>query len=142
MVNISRSLIYEIARYEPLILLTLEWVSQALCQKISADLDYVYTLLEEVYGLEKVRDHNWKDCKPFLRTNTTVLLYKHPNKVICYDVRSTKQAVYSLDLPVNLNGAGWVILSRDVLFICGINYLHPNYARCSWNFTFSSSQLS
>ena len=61
--NIGKQLIYEIARYEPQILLCLECVDNSAQAKVCSDLDYRYTLLEEIYMLDHIREYTWKECK-------------------------------------------------------------------------------
>ena len=61
--NIGKQLIYEIAHNEPQILLWLECVDKSTQAKVCSDLDYMYTLLEEIYMLYHIREYTWKECK-------------------------------------------------------------------------------
>ena len=110
--NIGRPLIYEIARYEPQILLALECVDKSIQTKICSDLDYMYTLVEEIYQLSDIRAYSWEECKQCLSKNLTLVICSRKTINLVY-VATQKIASYKIkELPATFGGAGLVLLSN------------------------------
>ena len=64
--DIPRPLIYEIAYYDPLVLLVIEWLSKNHSLKVSSDESYLHTLLEEILENKTCRSLPFSECKLLL----------------------------------------------------------------------------
>lgn len=54
-------LLFEIIRYDARLLFTLTSTNKGMQKTLSKAIDYVQTMIEEIYG-RNVRDRNWTEC--------------------------------------------------------------------------------
>jgi hypothetical protein len=121
MLRIPEVLIYQVARYEPRVILTLEVVNKSLKHKVSRDPDHIRWLHEDLYSNNNTRTLSFQDCKALLRQFSDVfcLIANSYNikKVNLIDLTFTTKTIENFGLNFSCTNA--VNLDNHWLFICG-----------------------
>ena len=73
----KRPTLYEILRYAPKIVFSLNCVSKEMQEHLSHDMDYMHYLLEESFGQSDVRSLDWIKSLELLSSLTTENAYCH-----------------------------------------------------------------
>ena len=83
-------LVFEIARYFPLTLPSLEIVNKTLHYRITHDPSYIQTLLEDLFEHSEVRSLSYADCRQLLKIEPKVYHLRDNdsyNFITVYDAR-------------------------------------------------------
>jgi hypothetical protein len=129
MESLSRNLIFEIGSLEPSVIITLEWTSRRLANRITKDISYAHTLLESVYECGNVRNSTWPTCKKMIKNRITqpmfVLPAKSNYKVNVFNLCDKTWKPYSLEDEstsqdrYSRNSFAYTFLDPNTIFIFG-----------------------
>ena len=116
--NLSTALLYESARFYPLILCTFECLNKEINNKTTRDPAWLQTLIEDIYDNQKTRHLGYSELKNILRYEISVFLASNET-IFAYRLTDHGIQKYDFKIGMPVSNQSWISLNVNTLFICG-----------------------